>query len=174
MDRLNIQTTCVIAWMTMRIEWGDVFRWHWWLFCILLHGGYESWERNVKQLFWRPYRNQYNDTMLLRAVRLAVSSKYKFLSRCFCLKPKEECFFSWFEVHIFHDVFCGLLHEDDYLMKYVYYTYKCTIAKLITPRIALPHSQSWRLLLYFVNYAQYILVVDIAAAYFTTNNYLLY
>ena len=139
MDRLNIQTTCVIVWMTMRIEWGDVFRWHWWLFCILLHGGYDSWERNVKQLFWRPYRNQYNDTMLLRGVRLAVSSKYTFLSRCFCLKPKEESFFSVLK----YTYFTFLLDEDYYWMKYVYYTYKCTIAKLITPRIALPHSQSW-------------------------------
>jgi hypothetical protein len=121
-DRLNIQTTCVIVWMTMRIEWGDVFRWHWWLFCILLHGGYDSWERNVKQLFWRPYRNQYNDTMLLRAIRLAASSNFKFLSRYFCLKPKEKERSPppRLEVCIFHNVYFALLCEDYYLLKYVH------------------------------------------------------
>jgi hypothetical protein len=142
-DRLNIQTTCVIVWMTMRIEWGDVFRWHWWLFCILLHNGYDSWERNVKQFFWRPCRYQYNDTTLLRAVSLAASSNYKFLSRYFCLKPKEkESFFFWFEVYTFHNMFFNDLYKDYYLPKYVYYAYKCTIAKLIAPPIGLPHSQS--------------------------------
>jgi hypothetical protein len=171
-DRLNIQTTCVIVWMTMRTEWGDVFRWHWWLFCILLHVGYDSWERNVKQLFWRPYRNQYNDTMPLRAVRLAVSSNYKFLSRYFCLKPKEEFFFIW-GIHISQHVLCCsvwrlLFNEVRVLHIQMHYCKAShTVDSLTTFSVMI-------FLVYFVKYAQYIRMVEITAAFFTTNSYLRY